>query len=34
MKNKVILISIDGMRPDWIKECGNEYLTELEGISA
>lgn len=34
MKNKVILISIDGMRPDGLKECGNEYLTELEGISA
>ena len=34
MKNKVILISIDGMRPDGLKECGNEYLTELEKISA
>ena len=30
MKNKVILISIDGMRPDGLKACGNEYLKELE----
>ena len=26
---KVILISIDGMRPDGIKQCGNNYLNEL-----
>lgn len=26
---KVILISIDGMRPDGLKACGNEYLSEL-----
>lgn len=30
MKNKVILISIDGMRPDGLKTCGNAYLKELE----
>ena len=34
MKNKVILISIDGMRPDGLKQCGNEYLYELEKMSA
>ena len=34
MKNKVILISIDGMRPDGLKECGNAYVSELEKISA
>ena len=27
--NKVILISIDGMRPDGLKQCGNPYLDEL-----
>lgn len=26
---KVILISIDGMRPDGLKKCGNPYLDEL-----
>ena len=30
MKEKVILISIDGMRPDGLKQCGNPYLAELE----
>ena len=30
MKNKVILISIDGMRPDGLKKCGNPYVKELE----
>ncbi len=30
MKNKVILISIDGMRPDGMKTCGNDYVKELE----
>lgn len=30
MKNKVILISIDGMRPDGLKQCGNPYVKELE----
>lgn len=34
MKNKVILISIDGMRPDGLKECGNAYLGELEKMAA
>ena len=30
MKNKVILISIDGMRPDGLQNCGNPYVRELE----
>jgi len=30
MKNKVILISIDGMRPDGLQNCGNPYVKELE----
>ena len=34
MQNKVILISIDGMRPDGLKACGNQYLTELEAKCA
>ena len=34
MENKVILISIDGMRPDGLKGCGNPYVKELEKISA
>ncbi|MBO7187167.1 MAG: alkaline phosphatase family protein [Clostridia bacterium] len=29
---KVLLISIDGMRPDGLKACGNPYLSELEKI--
>ena len=29
MKNKVILISIDGMRPDGVMQCGNPYVEEL-----
>jgi len=29
MKNKVILISIDGMRPDGVMQCGNEYVKHL-----
>ena len=33
MKNKVILISIDGMRPDGLKECGNPYVAELENMA-
>ncbi len=32
MDKKVILISIDGMRPDGLKACGNPYLGELEKI--
>lgn len=32
MKNKVILISIDGMRPDGLKACGNPYVKELEKL--
>ena len=34
MKKKVILISIDGMRPDGLKTCGNPYVKELEKICA
>ena len=30
MNNKVILISVDGMRPDGLRTCGNPYVTELE----
>ena len=30
MKNKVILISIDGMRTDGLQQCGNSYLEELK----
>ena len=29
MKEKVIIMSIDGMRPDGLKACGNEYLSTL-----
>jgi len=29
MKNKVILISIDGMRPDGFLSCGNDYIGTL-----
>lgn len=32
MENKVILISIDGMRPDGLKVCGNPYVKELEKL--
>ncbi len=32
MDKKVILISIDGMRPDGLKQCGNPYLKELENL--
>lgn len=31
MENKVILISIDGMRPDGVKLCGNPFVEELKG---
>ena len=34
MDKKVLLISIDGMRPDGLKACGNPYLSELEKICA
>ena len=34
MKNKVILISIDGMRPDGLQQCGNPYVKELEKCCA
>ncbi|MBQ3126323.1 MAG: alkaline phosphatase family protein [Clostridia bacterium] len=34
MKNKVILISIDGMRPDGLQQCGNPYVAELEKLCA
>lgn len=32
--NKTILISIDGMRADGLKICGNEYLNELVRMSS
>lgn len=31
-KRKVILISIDGMRPDGLKQCGNPFVKEMEII--
>ena len=34
MDKKVILISIDGMRPDGLRACGNPYLSELEAKCA
>lgn len=34
MNNKVILISIDGMRPDGMRACGNPYVAELERTCA
>ena len=34
MEKKVILISIDGMRSDGLKSCGNEYLNSLEKACA
>jgi len=34
MKNKVILISIDGMRPDGVKKCGNEFVETLTKIGS
>lgn len=33
MKNKVVLISIDGMRPDGLLKCGNSYVDELKKTS-
>ncbi len=35
MNNKVILVSIDGMRPDGLAACGNRFLLELaeNGVS-
>ncbi len=30
MKSKVILISIDGMRPDGMQNCGNSYVKALK----
>jgi predicted AlkP superfamily pyrophosphatase or phosphodiesterase len=32
MKDKVVLISIDGMRPDGMQACGNPYVKELEKL--
>ena len=34
MNQKVLLISIDGMRSDGLKACGNPYLSALEKICA
>ena len=34
MENKVILISIDGMRPDGLQNCKNAYLDELTKIAS
>ncbi len=34
MDKKVILISIDGMRPDGLQQCGNPYVKELERVAS
>ena len=34
MKNKVILISIDGMRPDGVENCGNPFVETLKKIGS
>ena len=34
MKNKVILISVDGMRPDGVMQCENPYVEELMKMSS
>ena len=34
MENKVILILVDGMRPDALLNCENPYVTELLNNSA
>ncbi|MBQ8882210.1 MAG: alkaline phosphatase family protein [Clostridia bacterium] len=34
MKRKVILFSIDGMRPDGLQQCGNPFVKELEKVCA
>ena len=34
MNRKVILISIDGMRPDGLLQCGNPFVEELMNVSA
>ena len=30
MDKKVILVSIDGMRPDGVEKCGNPFVEELK----
>ena len=32
--NKVILISIDGMRPDGLLSCGNGFVEEFKKITS
>lgn len=34
MKNKVILISVDGMRPDGFLKCGNPFINDLMRMSS
>ena len=34
MDKKVILISIDGMRPDAVQTCGNPFVDELKNRTA
>ena len=29
---KIILFVVDGMRPDGLKKCGNEFLEELSKV--
>lgn len=33
MENKVIVVLVDGMRPDGIQQCGNHFLEELASES-
>lgn len=34
MKNKVVLILVDGMRPDGVQKCGHPYAKTLQSISS
>ena len=34
MKNKVILISIDGMRADGVQACGNPFVDEMKRLGS
>ncbi len=34
MRSKVVLISIDGMRPDGVLQCNNPYVEELKNLCA
>lgn len=34
MENKVVLVLVDGMRPDGVCECGEPYLQDLAAQSS